>query len=132
MIVFFFRYYLWLVPLVTFLIPSYIPYWLWQERFWYSFVVVGVTRYMVSLHFTWLVNSAAHIWGTKPYDKLVWLIINSINNLAPIITLLLSVVIYRYFIHLICKFKTWNKYLMRRTDFKTTGYIILKWYNYEY
>jgi len=63
------KYYLWLVPVVTFLIPSYIPYWLWQERFWYSFVVVGVTRYMISLHFTWLVNSAAHIWGTKPYDK---------------------------------------------------------------
>ncbi|CAI6369270.1 unnamed protein product [Macrosiphum euphorbiae] len=63
------KYYLWLVPLVTFLIPSFIPYWLWQERFWYAFVVVGVTRYMISLHFTWLVNSAAHIWGTKPYDK---------------------------------------------------------------
>ncbi|KAL5232757.1 hypothetical protein ACI65C_000167 [Semiaphis heraclei] len=66
------KYYLWLVPLVTFLIPSFIPYWLWQERFWYAFVVVGVTRYMISLHFTWLVNSAAHIWGTKPYDNTTW------------------------------------------------------------
>ncbi|XP_025414953.1 acyl-CoA Delta(11) desaturase-like [Sipha flava] len=63
------KYYLWLVPIITFLIPSLIPYWVCNERFLYSFVVVGVTRYMLSLHFTWLVNSAAHIWGTKPYDK---------------------------------------------------------------
>ncbi|VVC30275.1 Acyl-CoA desaturase,Fatty acid desaturase domain,Acyl-CoA desaturase, haem/steroid binding domain- [Cinara cedri] len=63
------KYYLWLVPIVTFLMPSLIPYWSWNERFWYSFFTVGVTRYMLSLHATWLVNSAAHIWGTKPYDK---------------------------------------------------------------
>jgi stearoyl-CoA desaturase (Delta-9 desaturase) len=28
-----------------------------------------VLRYVLSLNGTWLVNSAAHIWGVKPYDK---------------------------------------------------------------
>ena len=26
-------------------------------------------RYVYVLHCTWLVNSAAHLWGEKPYDK---------------------------------------------------------------
>jgi stearoyl-CoA desaturase (delta-9 desaturase) len=30
-----------------------------------------VVRYVLGLNFTWLVNSAAHIWGKKPYDR--WL-----------------------------------------------------------
>lgn len=25
-------------------------------------------RYVAVLHFTWLVNSAAHMFGNKPYD----------------------------------------------------------------
>ena len=28
-----------------------------------------VTRYMLTLNFTWLVNSAAHMWGPRPYDQ---------------------------------------------------------------
>ncbi|XP_047357293.1 acyl-CoA Delta-9 desaturase-like isoform X2 [Vespa velutina] len=32
-------------------------------------VVVWQRRYTLSLNLTWLVNSAAHIWGTKPYDS---------------------------------------------------------------
>lgn len=26
-------------------------------------------RYVASLHVTWLVNSAAHCWGYRPYDR---------------------------------------------------------------
>ncbi|XP_050435664.1 acyl-CoA Delta-9 desaturase-like [Adelges cooleyi] len=63
--------YVWLILFVPFLIPSLIPYWLWGERFWYSFLLVGIARYMISLHCTWLVNSAAHLWGTKPYDNTI-------------------------------------------------------------
>jgi len=68
---YFSRYYLWLVPVISFLIPPLIPYYFWHERYWYSLVTVGFMRYTFSLHFTWLVNSAAHIWGTKPYNKSV-------------------------------------------------------------
>ena len=28
-------------------------------------------RYVAVLHFTWLVNSAAHLFGMKPYDKTI-------------------------------------------------------------
>jgi len=29
---------------------------------------IAVMRYVLTLHFTWLVNSAAHLYGNKPYD----------------------------------------------------------------
>lgn len=34
----------------------------------HSLLIVGFLRYVVVLHFTWLVNSAAHLWGSRPYD----------------------------------------------------------------
>merc|ERR1712096_330014 len=30
---------------------------------------MAVVRYVAVLHFTWLVNSAAHMFGMKPYDE---------------------------------------------------------------
>jgi len=41
---------------------------LWGEDFWNAFYVAGCLRYCVVLHFTWLVNSAAHLYGDHPYD----------------------------------------------------------------
>ena len=35
----------------------------WGERFLNAFMVAGALRYLCVLHFTWLVNSAAHLWG---------------------------------------------------------------------
>lgn len=32
-------------------------------------ILVSVWRYVHSLHCTWFVNSAAHIWGSKDYDE---------------------------------------------------------------
>ena len=40
----------------------------WGESFWNGFFVPGAFRYMWVLHCTWLVNSAAHLWGDRPYD----------------------------------------------------------------
>ena len=40
----------------------------WGERFFNAFMVCGALRYLCVLHFTWLVNSAAHLWGERPYD----------------------------------------------------------------
>ncbi|XP_068972633.1 acyl-CoA Delta-9 desaturase-like isoform X1 [Bombus flavifrons] len=62
------RLYLLLVPTFCFVLPVWLPCYLWQETLfnsWYS----TLTRYALSLNGTWLVNSAAHIWGAKPYDK---------------------------------------------------------------
>ncbi|XP_054003373.1 acyl-CoA Delta-9 desaturase-like isoform X1 [Hylaeus anthracinus] len=62
------RLYIILMPLCTFIIPMWIPCHFWDEKplnSWYS----TVFRYTLSLNMTWLVNSAAHIWGMKPYDS---------------------------------------------------------------
>ncbi|XP_026483469.2 acyl-CoA Delta-9 desaturase-like [Vanessa tameamea] len=63
--------YLVVMPLLCFLVPSWIPVVLWNESPWTSWYVASMLRYTISLHFTWLVNSAAHIWGNRPYDKYI-------------------------------------------------------------
>ena len=50
-------------------IPTVIPMVLWGESFVNAYFVAGILKYIVTLHFTWLVNSVAHMWGFKPYDK---------------------------------------------------------------
>ncbi|PSN35396.1 Acyl-CoA Delta(11) desaturase, partial [Blattella germanica] len=52
-----------------FTFPVLIPSVLWGESWIYSLFGMAFMRYCYSLNFTWLVNSAAHIWGNKPYDK---------------------------------------------------------------
>ncbi|XP_030034935.1 stearoyl-CoA desaturase 5 isoform X2 [Manduca sexta] len=61
--------YLVVMPLLCFVLPAYIPVYFWGESAWNSWYIASILRYTISLHFTWLVNSAAHIWGNKPYDK---------------------------------------------------------------
>ncbi|XP_025830430.1 acyl-CoA Delta(11) desaturase-like isoform X2 [Agrilus planipennis] len=65
------RYYLILTPIFCFLIPSLVPWYFFGEDWWTAWYVSAIFRYTVSLNCTWLVNSAAHIWGTKPYDKTI-------------------------------------------------------------
>ncbi|XP_043274167.1 acyl-CoA Delta-9 desaturase-like [Venturia canescens] len=62
------RLYVVLMPIFCFLIPTWVPIYFWNETpmlAWYA----TVFRYTVSLNLTWLVNSAAHIYGMKPYDN---------------------------------------------------------------
>ncbi|CAG9785488.1 unnamed protein product [Diatraea saccharalis] len=63
--------YLFMMPLLCFIIPAAIPIYFWNEDPWTSWYIAAIWRYTLSLHFTWLVNSAAHIWGNKPYDKYI-------------------------------------------------------------
>jgi stearoyl-CoA desaturase (delta-9 desaturase) len=63
------RHFWWLAIVFTVLVPTLIPVVLWQERFWTSFVISFMWRYIISLHGTWLVNSAAHYHGQRPYDE---------------------------------------------------------------
>ncbi|CAH2245022.1 acyl-CoA Delta(11) desaturase-like [Pararge aegeria] len=65
-----YKYFAFLGALFGIAIPSYIPT-LWGEKLENAFFVVGILRYVYSLHGTWLVNSAAHIWGMRPYDKTI-------------------------------------------------------------
>ena len=40
----------------------------WGEGFWTVFFCCCALRYVMVLHFTRLVNSAAHFFGSRPYD----------------------------------------------------------------
>ncbi|XP_002411989.3 stearoyl-CoA desaturase 5 [Ixodes scapularis] len=63
------RYYMLLVTLFSFYLPTVIPHYLWGESYWNAFFTVTMLRLVLSLNFTWSVNSFAHLWGTKPFDK---------------------------------------------------------------
>jgi len=53
-----------------FVLPTVLPYLLWGECL-YTAYFMAVFRYVLVLHVTWLVNSAAHFFGNKPYDKTI-------------------------------------------------------------
>lgn len=59
------------VLLLCFILPTVIPWYYWGESLEISYFVCAIFRYTLALNFTWLVNSAAHLWGNKPYDKLI-------------------------------------------------------------
>ncbi|XP_071498328.1 stearoyl-CoA desaturase 5-like [Diadema antillarum] len=62
------RFYLPLVILLCFVFPCYVPYMYWGESFKNAFLVCSLLRFCLILNATWLVNSAAHMWGNHPYD----------------------------------------------------------------
>ncbi|CAK9830062.1 Acyl-CoA Delta-9 desaturase [Anthophora retusa] len=64
------RLYIVLMPLLCFILPVWVPCYFWNEKLLVSWYCT-VFRYTFSLNMTWLVNSAAHIWGMKPYDKTI-------------------------------------------------------------
>jgi stearoyl-CoA desaturase (Delta-9 desaturase) len=57
--------------------PTVIPVYFWNESLTIAYFVPAVMRYVGCLHATWLVNSVAHMWGWKPYDKSI----NPVENL---------------------------------------------------
>lgn len=65
------KYYLILMPIVCFVIPTVVPVYMWNESWGNAWFVATLFRYTFTLNMTWLVNSAAHMWGSKPYDKYI-------------------------------------------------------------
>ncbi|CAG2100580.1 unnamed protein product [Medioppia subpectinata] len=57
-----------IVILIWGVIPITVPMYFWNEPFLRAFFG-NMFRYIMSLHQAWLVNSAAHIYGNRPYDK---------------------------------------------------------------
>ena len=57
-----------LVLALSFAMPTLVPWYYWGETLRTAYYV-SMFRYAISLHVTWLVNSAAHLWGSHPYDK---------------------------------------------------------------
>ena len=77
------RHYLPCFLLAAFLLPTVLPNLLWGESLLNAYFMAvnkcvvsnaslsltPCSRYVGVLHFTWLVNSAAHMFGMRPYDK---------------------------------------------------------------
>jgi len=71
------KYYKTLAIFFCFVMPTVVPVYLWNESWSIAYFVPAVLRYVVTLHFTWLVNSVAHMWGYKKYDKRI----NPVENI---------------------------------------------------
>ncbi|XP_004383203.1 stearoyl-CoA desaturase 5 [Trichechus manatus latirostris] len=63
------KYYKISVVLMCFVVPTLVPWYIWGESLWNSYFLASILRYTISLNITWLVNSAAHMYGNRPYDK---------------------------------------------------------------
>lgn len=66
---FFFRYFIPLKIMFCFILPTLVPVYCWGESWYLAFMSQAILRYLFSLNFTWLVNSAAHMWGYRSYDR---------------------------------------------------------------
>lgn len=97
--------------------PMAVPCLLWNETVWNSFFISFVARLIYSLNFTWLVNSAAHIYGTRPFTKYVY----ELNELIIPITELGKAIVYfenlAKFLNLPSPVKSIHLFLIKRENF---------------
>ncbi|XP_026757907.2 acyl-CoA Delta-9 desaturase-like [Galleria mellonella] len=63
------KYYYYLYVIFAIIIPVWVPVHYFGEPLFQSILTAYFTRYVSQLNGTWLVNSAAHLYGTRPYDK---------------------------------------------------------------
>lgn len=57
----------WWNPTMCFLAPTALAHSCWNESVMNALLSAGFLRYVCVLHATWLVNSAAHMYGRRPY-----------------------------------------------------------------
>ncbi|XP_060524508.1 acyl-CoA Delta-9 desaturase-like [Cylas formicarius] len=69
LIAFHVRYWMIFKLIFCFIIPTLIPPYFWGETWKTAILCNCFVRYCLLLNFTWSVNSFAHIWGNKPYEK---------------------------------------------------------------
>ncbi|NWI14151.1 SCD5 desaturase, partial [Crypturellus soui] len=65
------KYYKLSVVLMCFVVPALVPWYVWGESLWNAYFLASILRYAVSLNAIWLVNSVAHMYGKRPYDKTI-------------------------------------------------------------
>ncbi len=56
---------------MCYIFPALIAHYCWGEDFMRAVWVAGGLRNLEVLHLTWLVNSAAHLYGDRPYDPTI-------------------------------------------------------------
>lgn len=67
--------------MMCFGLPTLIPVLFWAEG-WSNSWHINMLRYVTNLNVTFMVNSFAHIWGNKPYDKIILPVQNKMVSLA--------------------------------------------------
>ncbi|ENN77121.1 hypothetical protein YQE_06375, partial [Dendroctonus ponderosae] len=65
------RHWAWFKLAFCFVIPTLIPPLFFGQPASTTFWLVCIVRYASNLNFTWAVNSFAHIWGNKPYNRTI-------------------------------------------------------------
>ncbi|XP_077352466.1 stearoyl-CoA desaturase b [Festucalex cinctus] len=65
------RHYKLSVLILCFLVPMLVPWYFWGESLRVGYFLPVMLRYAIGLNATWLVNSAAHMWGNRPYDHTI-------------------------------------------------------------
>ncbi|XP_053612496.1 (11Z)-hexadec-11-enoyl-CoA conjugase-like [Plodia interpunctella] len=73
-----------LFGLLNIILPIWIPWYFWQETLVHCFVVSFVTRFTITLNIAFCVNSFAHLWGNKPYDRFIKPVENQLVSLAAL------------------------------------------------
>jgi len=63
------KYYWPLAIFLSFIMPTMIPVYFWGENAVTAYFTAGIFRCMWLLHCTWAINSFAHMFGSRPYDK---------------------------------------------------------------
>ncbi|XP_077285501.1 acyl-CoA Delta-9 desaturase-like [Arctopsyche grandis] len=76
------KYYNPLYFLLAIYIPVAIPVYFGNETWSTSLLICYFTRYIIALHTTWSVNSIAHIYGYKPFDKNILAVESSFVSLV--------------------------------------------------
>ena len=73
----------WFALFMCFVFPGLVCM-LWGDNFWNGYWVAGGLRYILVLHCTWCVNSAAHLFGDHPYDPASWPAENPLVSLGAL------------------------------------------------
>lgn len=66
------KYYEPLFALLAIGLPVLVPWYFWNESLWLSFWVNFNLRFCITLNIAFFVNSVAHMYGKRPYDKWVY------------------------------------------------------------
>lgn len=64
------KYYFYLMPIASFVLPTVVPMYFWNETL-ISAYCVNIIRYLTIVHNTLTINSFAHRFGYRPYDRTI-------------------------------------------------------------
>ncbi|XP_018327887.1 acyl-CoA Delta(11) desaturase [Agrilus planipennis] len=70
--------------LLTICLPVSIPVYFWNETLWNSYWINFNTRFGTTLNIAFCVNSIAHMWGQKPFDRYISPVENASVSIAAL------------------------------------------------